>query len=89
MITRKPDYKVSALNKRTECKGPIGAAWINDDKTISVILDEFISLTQDGHLLITLFPAELKPKKKKNSYNSYTENPPVEEPVEEIHDRPF
>ena len=89
MITRKPDYKVSALNKRTECKGPIGAAWINDDKTISVILDEFISLSQDGHLLITLFPVELKNKKKKSDYNHYTEIPPVEEPVEEIHDRPF
>ncbi len=55
--TRKPDYNVSAMNKSTEEKGRIGAAWINQDGSISITLDAFIVLPNAGKdLLITLFP---------------------------------
>lgn len=66
-MNRKPDYSVAALNKATDAKGQIGAAWKNDDNTISVILNDFVVVKQEGDLLITLFPksGSVKPKKKK------------------------
>jgi len=55
---RKPDYDVSAMRKLAsiELKGRIGAAWANPDGTISVVLDPFTCVRQEGDLLITLFP---------------------------------
>jgi len=53
---RKPDYRVAALNKTTDLKGNVGAAWNNDDETISIVLNNFTCLQQSGDLLITLFP---------------------------------
>lgn len=38
MANRKPDYNVHALNKRTEERARIGAAWINPDGSIRVVL---------------------------------------------------
>lgn len=63
----KPHYRVAALNKGTEEKGCVGAAWINDDGTIAIVLDPFVSLTQHGkQLLITLFPIDgSEPKKER------------------------
>ena len=59
---RKPDYDLSALNKADDrLKGKVGAAWINEDGTISVVLNPFTYLHQDGHLLLTLFPKNLPP----------------------------
>lgn len=56
---RKPDYRVGALNKETDEKGTVGAAWQNKDGTISVVLNAFVTLPIGGpHLLITLFPNE-------------------------------
>jgi len=54
----KPHYRVKVLNKQTNAKGEIGAAWINTDKSITIVLDNFIRIVQDGNLLITLFPIE-------------------------------
>lgn len=51
--TRKPDYRVG--------KGPVGAGWVNDDQTISIVLNDFVVLSQDGNLLITLFPTDHRP----------------------------
>jgi hypothetical protein len=60
---RKPDYKISALNKRTDEKGTVGAAWLNENGTISIVLDPFVTLTQTGKdLLLTLFPADGRSK---------------------------
>lgn len=52
---RKPDYNVKALRKDNGQKGTVGGAWVNEDRTISIILNDFVTLTQDGNLLITLF----------------------------------
>lgn len=58
MASRKPDYRVGALNKRTNSKNILGGAWKNEDGTISVVLDDFVVLSQHSkELLITLFPA--------------------------------
>jgi len=61
MNSRKPDYRVKALVKSTGAKAEVGAAWKNEDGSISVILDPFIFLIQDGNLLVTLFPPFEKP----------------------------
>jgi hypothetical protein len=42
---RKPDFKISALNKRTEERGAVGAGWLNENGTISIVLDPFVTLT--------------------------------------------
>lgn len=52
---RKPDYEVSALHKVTEERGNIGGAWINEDDTISIKLNPFLTITSKD-LVITLFP---------------------------------
>jgi hypothetical protein len=56
----KPDYNVSAKFKNTDFKGRIGGAWKNDDGTISVRLNAFITLKATEDLIITLFPADEK-----------------------------
>lgn len=53
---RTPDYNVKAMMKDTGTKTRIGAAWINPNGTISMVLDPFISLQSSPALLITLFP---------------------------------
>lgn len=66
MTNRKPDYRVAALNKGTDEKGVVGAAWINDNGSIAIILDPFVNLQQQGRqLLITLFPSDTGPKKER------------------------
>ena len=56
MSNRQPDYDVFATHKTFDTKGKIGAAWKNDNGTISIVLNEFTNLQQDGKLLITLLP---------------------------------
>lgn len=55
-MSRKPDYRVAALDKTTDEKNNIGGAWLNDDGSIAVVLNPFIVLTARKSLLITLFP---------------------------------
>jgi len=55
-MSRKPDYRVAALDKITEDKNNVGAAWKNEDGTISIVLDSFIVLYGGNRFLITLFP---------------------------------
>jgi hypothetical protein len=58
-MSRSPDYRIGAMNKRTDEKnGKVGAAWINNDGSISLVLDTFVQLPVGSpDLLITLFPA--------------------------------
>lgn len=62
-----PHWDVSYLNKTTERKGRIGAAWNNDDGTISVVLNPLVVIDAKEDILITLFPKgkTFKPKSKK------------------------
>jgi len=57
---RKPDYRVGALDKETDAKSNVGAAWLNEDGTISLILDAFIVIHGGKARLITLFPNKEK-----------------------------
>lgn len=56
--TRKPDYRVKAMNKETNEKNTIGAAWLNPDRSISMVLDPFIVMSANKNLVITIFPIE-------------------------------
>lgn len=59
-MSRKPDYRFAAMNKSTDEKNNVGAAWVNPDGTISVALDSFIQLTASKNLVLTLFPNDKK-----------------------------
>lgn len=55
-MSRTPDYHLKALNTRTgERTGKVGAAWENDDGSVSIKLDMFVTLAYDPDLLVTLF----------------------------------
>ena len=61
---RKPDYDLSALDKVTDMRGKVGAAWINTNGTISIRLNPWVVL--DGankELVITLFQVNNHSKK--------------------------
>ena len=46
------------MNKDTNVKGYIGAAWKNDDGRISIVLDPFVQINGSPDLVISLFPIE-------------------------------
>ena len=56
MKTRKPEYRLKYLNKRDSLSGTIGAGWLNEDGSITVVLNSKVVLRQDGEELLTLFP---------------------------------
>ena len=53
--SRTPDYNVKVLDKATNEKGRIGAGWINEDGSISIVLNTFVVITSSPNLVITLF----------------------------------
>jgi hypothetical protein len=53
---RKPDFKLRYLNKRTDERGSVGAAWVNEDTTISIVLNDRVVLRQHPDEILTLFP---------------------------------
>lgn len=55
-MSRKPDYRVGAMNKKTDQKNNIGAAWINPTGSIAIVIDNFIVIEGGPDMLITLFP---------------------------------
>lgn len=61
-MSRKPDYKLKVLNKKTEERGEIGAGWLNQDGSVSIKLNLFINLKANKDLVITLFPYENQAK---------------------------
>lgn len=64
-IGRKPDYRLKVMHKGTSLKGDVGCAWRNEDGSLSISLDPFVQLVQDGNLVLTLF--ENKPYVHKQS----------------------
>lgn len=53
---RKPDFRLKALDKDTDVKGSVGAGWLNDDGSISVVLNPWVVLNANKSLVLTLFP---------------------------------
>lgn len=60
MKSRTPDYNVKAMNKATGEKARIGAGWLNEDNSISIVLNSFTVIEGNPNLLITLFPYDRK-----------------------------
>jgi len=63
---RRPDYRLSALKsfptpeEWKDMKGEVGAAWLNENGSISIRLEPFVTLRSEPGLVLTLFP--VKPK---------------------------
>lgn len=68
-MARKPNFRVAALNKVTDERGNIGAAWSNPDGTISIRFDPWVTVPQGKDIVITMFPTkeetEGNPSKKR------------------------
>lgn len=64
-LGRSPDFIVKAMNKDTDQKRKVGAAWANEDGTISIDLDAFtvLSTVANPNIHITLFPNDEKETK--------------------------
>lgn len=60
MAGRTPEYKLHAMNKRTDEKSKVGAAWLNESGSISIVLDPFIVLAGSKDLVLTLFVNDRK-----------------------------
>lgn len=59
-MSRKPDYDLSAMNKHTDEKARVGAAWKEDDGSISIVMTPFVTLQSSKSLVLKLFPCRIK-----------------------------
>ena len=57
MSTRSPDFDLTVWNKETNAKGRVGAAWVNEDNSISIVLNPCVVLVPDKNINIRLFKA--------------------------------
>lgn len=62
---RRPDYNLGALDKDTNERGTIGAAWRNPDGTINIRVNAFVELAGRRGLILTLFPVDYVPRTKR------------------------
>ena len=68
MAGRKPDYRLKAMQpfvtreRWIDSKGSVGAGWLNENGSISIRLDPFITLRSEPGLILTLFPEKSKVK---------------------------
>lgn len=60
MAARKPDYRLAVMDKEFDKKGRIGAAWANDDGSISIVIDPGCSASYNPNFVYTLFPNDDK-----------------------------
>lgn len=58
IMSRKPDYKLKVLNKKTEDRAEVGAGWANEDGSISSTINICAVITRDPDEVITLFPVD-------------------------------
>ena len=56
-----PDFILQGWNEESREGGDIGFAWINSDKSISIVLNPFVILIPDEGNTFTLVPNEKKP----------------------------
>jgi hypothetical protein len=57
--SRKPDYRVRVLHKTTNNKATVGAAWRNEDGSISIVFNPYVALPYDPDLVVRLFPCDV------------------------------
>lgn len=60
---RNPDYILKAMDKITSEKQRIGAAWLEQDRSLTIKIDRFIVISGQHDAIIKLFPNDYaKPK---------------------------
>jgi len=52
----KPTHRLKMLNKTTSAKGELGAGCLNEDGSITIVLNQCIVVQQDPNIVITLVP---------------------------------
>ena len=58
-MAKLPEYRLKILNKVTNKRNnDAGAAWVNKDNSITVVLNPGIVLTENVDLVYTLFPVD-------------------------------
>lgn len=63
-MSRLPDYRLKLLNKKTSAKNEnAGAGWVNEDGSITLVLNPCVVLESNSDLLYTLFLAKDNPTK--------------------------
>lgn len=71
---RKPDYRVGVKTRQSASKsgqGTIGAAWKEDDGTISIVLNPCVVLRFEDDVVIRLFPNDYVPRASKRSLSGF------------------
>lgn len=82
---KKPDFNVTCYNKETGESGTVGAAWNNDDGSISMKLIPFVRLEQKDGFTFRLFPTN----KDITKYTKVTTKPKSSKLNSEEDDTPF
>ena len=56
---RRPDYRLKLMDKETSMKlNDAGAAWKNEDASITVVLNPWVVNKFQPNLIMTLFPTK-------------------------------
>lgn len=55
---RKPAFKLSVMRRDNGKHGVVGAAWREDDGSISIMLNPCVTLSGDADVFIKLFPVD-------------------------------
>ena len=53
-----PTHRMSAYHKDSKARTEVGAAWLNADGSITIILNPCVILTRDPDILLKLFPVD-------------------------------
>lgn len=81
MSGRKPNYRIGIMDKKLGVKNnSAGAAWLNNDGTISLVIEGFVEVRGGPDLLITLFPiVKDRPNVLSNPDNASSKPPPLQD----------
>lgn len=72
---RMPDYEIKALDKATQERGKIGAAWLQDDGSIYIKFERFAAIPTGKGFAITAFPVEEEgPYERPRDHGRHTES---------------
>lgn len=52
----KPTHNLKALNKKTNARTNCGVGWLNEDGSITIVLNPYIVMQPDKDIVINLFP---------------------------------
>ena len=56
----KPTHRLRVLNKTTNGRTEVGAGWLNNDSSITIVINPMVLLRESKEHVITLFPVTEK-----------------------------